>query len=124
MLREIAVTAVGLGVLGAEFAATPSAYADDPSSHILSSQNLCDLVWPGSQAMPDPAKPVGTICARQGGLLSRLSNMMPSIFVDTRVLEPGKFPQLPMGSQRVNPNDPLSDWIIPDCYVPGRIDCQ
>ena len=44
--------------------------------------------------------------------------------LDQRVVEPGKAPQLPIGSQRVNPNDPLSDWIIPDCYVPGRADCQ
>jgi hypothetical protein len=124
MLRGIAVTTVGLGVLAGEFAATSPAYADEPPFHVLSSQDLCNLVWPGSQAMPDPAKPVGTICARQGGLLSRLASMMPTIFVDTRVLEPGKVPQLPMGSQRVNPDDPLSDWIIPDCYVPGRIDCE
>ncbi len=124
MLRGIAATAVGLGVLGAGFASTTPAHADDPPFHILSSQDLCSLIWPGSQAMPDPAKPVGTICARLGGVLSRLSNIMPTIFVDTRVLEPGKAPELPIGSQRVNPNDPLSDWIIPDCYVPGRVDCQ
>lgn len=124
MLREISVAAMGVGVLGAAIAAAAPAYADDPPFHVLSSQSLCNLIWPGSQAMPDPAKPVGTICARQGGLLSRLSGMMPSIFVDTRVLEPGKFPQLPIDSQRVNPNDPLSDWVIPDCHVPGRMDCQ
>lgn len=124
MLRGISVVAVGLGVLGAGCAAAAPANADDPPFHILSSQNLCSLVWPGSQAMPDPSKPIGTICARQGGLLSRLSGMMPTIFVDTRVLEPGKFPQLPADSQRVNPGDPLSDWVIPDCHVPGRADCQ
>lgn len=124
MLWGIKVAAVGVGVLGAGVAASVSASADDPPFHILSSQSLCNLIWPGSEAMPDPAKPVGTICARQGGVLSRLSNMMPTIFVDTRVLEPGKFPQLPMGSQRVDPGDPLSDWVIPDCYVAGRVDCQ
>lgn len=124
MLQGISVAAVGLGVLGAGVAALAPAHADDPPFHILSSQSLCNMIWSGSQAMPDPAKPVGTICARQGGLLSRLSGMMPSIFVDTRVLEPGKAPQLPIGSQRVNPSDPLSDWIIPDCHVPGRMDCQ
>jgi hypothetical protein len=74
--------------------------------------------------VPDPSKPVGTICARQRSLLSRLPNVMSTIFVDTRVLEPGKFPQLPIGAQRVDPNDPLPDWIIPDGYVPGRADCQ
>lgn len=124
MLREINAATVGLGVLAAGFTVAAPAHADDPPFHVLSSQSLCDLIWPGSQAMPDPSKPVGTICARQGGLLSRLSSMMPTIFVDTRVLEPGKAPQLPTGSQRVNPNDPLSDWVIPDCYVPGRVDCQ
>ncbi len=82
------------------------------------------MIWPGSQAMPDPAKPVGTICARQKGALSRLSGAMPTIFADARILAPGKLPQLPIDLQRVNPNDPLSDWIIPDCYVPGRADCQ
>lgn len=124
MLRMIAAVASGLGALGIATAAALPAYADNPPFHILSSQSLCDLIWPGSQAMPDPSKPVGTICSRQGGLLSRLSGAMPTIFVDTRVLEPGKAPQLPMGSQRVHPNDPLSDWVIPDCYVPGRVDCQ
>ncbi len=124
MLRGIAVAAVGVGVLGSGFAATTPAYADDPHFHILSSQSLCDLVWQGSQAMPDPSKPVGTICARRGGVLTRLANMMPAIFMDTRVLEPGKAPELPIGSSRVDPDDPLSDWIIPDCYVPGRVDCQ
>lgn len=124
MLREIAVTAAGLGVLGSGLAAPTPASADDPPFHILSSQSLCDLIWQGSQAMPDPSKPIGTICARRGGLLSRLSNMMPTIFTDSRVLEPGKVPELPIGSRRVDPDDPLSDWIIPDCYVPGRVDCQ
>jgi hypothetical protein len=124
MMRGIAVTAVGLGVLGSGFAATTLAHADDPPVHILSSQSLCNLIWSGSQAMPDPSKPIGTICARRGGVLTRLSNMMPTIFMDTRVLEPGKAPELPIGSKRVDPDDPLSDWIIPDCYVPGRVDCQ
>ena len=35
---------------------------------------------------------------------ARVSNIMRTIFVDTRVLEPCKFPQLPMGSQHVDPN--------------------
>lgn len=56
-------------------------------------------------------------------VLSRLSNMMTTIFMDPRVLEPGKGPELPIGSKRVAPEDPLSDWIIPDYYVPGRVDC-
>lgn len=124
MLRGIAVTAVGLAILGSGFAATTPAHADDPACHILSSQNLCNLIWPGSQAMPDPAQPIGTICARRGGVLTHLSNMMPTIFMDSRVLEPGKLPELPVGSRRVDPDDPLSDWIIPDCHVPGRVDCQ
>jgi hypothetical protein len=124
MLRRIAATAVGLGVAGCGFAAATLAYADDPPFHILSSQSLCNLIWPSSQAMPDPSKPLGTICARRGGVISRLHNMMPTTFLDTRVLEPGGAPELPIGSKRVDPNDPLSDWIIPDCYVPGRVDCQ
>jgi hypothetical protein len=77
--------------------------------------------------MPDPAKQapaVGLICVRQGGLLLRLARDMPAIVANTFVLEPGKAPELPKGSVRVNPNDPLSDWIIPDCSVPDRIDCN
>ncbi len=124
MLRGVAVTAVGLGVLGAASSATPPAYADGPPYHILSSQDLCNLIWPSSQAMPDPSKPVGTICTRQGGLLSRLARALPGTFQDTVILEPGKSVQLPIGSVRVNPEDPLSDWVIPDCHIPGRIDCQ
>jgi len=123
MLREMKLAAVGLGVLGAGFSAISPAYADD-SYHILSSQDLCNLIWPSSQAMPDPARPVGTICTRQGGLLSRLAKAMPGTFQDTVILEPGKAVQLPIGSARVNPDDPLSDWIIPDCNIPGRVDCR
>jgi len=48
---------------------------------------------------------------------------MPSLYSNTFPLEPGKAPELPIGSTRVDPNDPVSDWIIPDCYVPGRVDC-
>jgi len=124
MWREIQVAAVGLGVMGAGFAAPAPAEADDPPFHVLSSQTLCNMIWPGSQAMPDPSKPVGAICARQGGLLSRLARAMPGTFQDTVPLEPGKAPQLPLGSQRTDPDEPLSDWVIPDCYVPGRVDCQ
>jgi hypothetical protein len=124
MLRGITVAAVGLGVVGAGFATTAPGYADDPPFHVLSSQNLCNLIWPSSQAMPDPSKPVGTVCVRQGGLLSRLAKALPGTFQDTFILEPGKAQQLPVGSVRINPNDPLSDWLIPDCHVPGRVDCQ
>jgi hypothetical protein len=124
MFRISAAAAVGLGVLNGALVAAAPAYADDPPFHILSSQSLCNLAWPGSQAMPDPSQPVGTICARQGGLLSRMSRAMPTIFQDAIPLQPGKASELPIGSTRVDPNNPLSDWVIPDCHVPSRVDCQ
>ena len=129
MPRGLAVAAVGLGLLSAGFGASPVRADPDPgpSYHILSAQDLCNLVWPSSEAMPDPSKEppaVGLICVRQGGLLLRGARDMPAIFNNTFYLEPGKAPELPKGSVRVNPKDPLSDWIIPDCYVPDRIDCN
>ena len=128
MIRRLAVCGVGLGLLSAGLGAAPPARADDgPPFHILSAQDLCNLVWPSTEAMPDPAKQppaVGLICVRQGGALLRLDRDMPLIFTHSFTLEPGKVPELPKGSVRVNPTDPLSDWIIPDCYVPDRIDCN
>jgi hypothetical protein len=53
-----------------------------------------------------------------------LAKALPGTFQDTFILEPGKAVQLPIGSVRVNPDDPMSDWIIPDCNVPGRVDCR
>ncbi|MBY0387654.1 MAG: hypothetical protein K2X56_06010 [Mycobacterium pseudokansasii] len=127
MFRELAVGAIGVGLLGAGLFLAPPVQADDPPYHILSAQDLCNLVYPSSEAMPDPSKAspaVGLICVRQGGLLLRLARDQPAIFSNTFALEPGKAPELPKGSVRVNPNDPLSDWIIPDCYIPDRIDCN
>ncbi len=127
MIRGLAVCGIGLGLLGAGFGGASPARADDPPYHIMSAQDLCNLVYPHSEAMPDPAKTppaVGLICVRQGGLLLRLARDMPAIVANTFVLEPGKAPELPKGSVRVNPTDPLSDWIIPDCYIPDRIDCN
>ncbi len=131
MRRGLAVTAVGLGLVGAGLGNAPSARTDPdppaPAYHILGAQDLCNLVYPSSEAMPDPSKQppaVGLICVRQGGALLRLARDMPAIFSNTFALEPGKAPELPKGSVRVNPTDPLSDWIIPDCYVPDRIDCN
>lgn len=127
MRRGLGIAAVGIGFASAGFMGSPPAQADDPPYHILSAQDLCNLVWPSSEAMPDPAKQppaVGLICVRQGGALLRLARDMPAIFSNSFTLEPGKAPELPKGSVRVNPNDPLSDWIIPDCYVPDRIDCN
>ena len=126
MRRGLAITAVGLGLVSAGLGGAPAPQAD-PGYHILSAQDLCNLVWPSSEAQPDPAKQppaVGLICVRQGGALLRLARDMPAIFANVFVLEPGKAPELPKGSVRVNPNDPLSDWIIPDCNVPDRIDCN
>ena len=133
MPRGLAVAVVGLGLLSAGLGGAPPARAAgppapaDPPFHILSAQDLCNLVWPSTEAMPDPAKQppaVGLICVRQGGLLLRLARDQPLIFSSTFTLEPGRAPELPKGSVRVNPSDPLSDWIIPDCYVPDRIDCN
>ncbi len=132
MRQGLGVTAVGLaligyGLLGAPPAKTDPDPAPDNGYHILSAQDLCNLVYPSSEAMPDPSKQppaVGLICVRQGGALLRLARDQPAIFSNTFTLEPGKAPELPKGSVRVNPTDPLSDWIIPDCYVPDRIDCN
>ncbi|MFZ1178085.1 MAG: hypothetical protein WAO15_17795 [Mycobacterium sp.] len=129
MIRGLAVCGLGLGLLSAGLGGAPALRADPdpPPYHILSAQDLCNLVWPTSEAMPDPAKQppaVGLVCVRQGGLLLRLARDQPAIFSNTFALEPGKAPELPKGSVRVNPKDPLSDWIIPDCYIPDRIDCN
>ncbi|KWX20051.1 hypothetical protein AFM11_32290 [Mycolicibacterium wolinskyi] len=62
--------------------------------------------------MPRPDK-FGTVCARKGGVLERLAKSMPSFVSDTFNLEPGSAVELPVGSVRVNPDDPMSDWIIP-----------
>ena len=152
MFRRLVASAVGLGVLSAGFVGAPLAQADDspgapvpgeqspdpgpPSAqppsgayaasggtfHILSSQDLCNLIWPSSEAQPNPMQ-FGAICVRQGGVLLRLSRDS-ILFNDTFTLAPGRAPELPKESVRVNPADPLSDWIIPDCNVPDRIDCN
>jgi len=143
MFRGIVASAVALSVLSAGFV-TPLAQADDPPAepgaakgpptpsgayaasggtfHILSSQDLCNLVWPGSEVQPDPLD-FGAICVRQGGVLERLTRQN-ILFRYTLPLKPGTLPELPKESVRVNPADPMSDWIIPDCYVPDRIDCN
>ena len=90
--------------------------------HILSTQDLCNLVWPDSEAQPSP-KDFGAICVRQGGVLLRQSRAS-ELFNNTFTLKPGNAPELPKESVRVNPADPMSDWLIPDCYVPDRIDCN
>lgn len=129
VLTRIAIAGMGL-VAGLGVVTAPPAFADPPAQpqgetgyHILSSQNLCNLVWPTSQAMPDPAEPVGTICVRHGGLLTRLSRAFPAFVSDTYKLAPGSAKELPVGSVRIHPNDPLSDWLIPDCNIPNRVDC-
>jgi hypothetical protein len=124
MLQRKAVGAVGLGFLLAVLAATSPAYAGPTGSHVLSAQDLCNLVWPNSEAMPNPRKPVGLICVRQGGLLLRLARDFPAVVTNTFILEPGRAPELPFNSVRVDPGNPLSDWVIPDCSVPDRIDCH
>lgn len=90
--------------------------------HILGTQDLCNLVWPSSEAQPNP-KDFGAICVRQGGVLLLLSRAS-ELFNNTFVLKPGNAPELPKESVRVNPADPMSDWLIPDCFVPDRIDCN
>ena len=151
MFRGLMTSAVALGVLGAGLVGAPVAHTDDsppapgpaesadpappsdqpPSGayaasggtfHILSSQDLCNLIWPSSEAQPNPMQ-FGAICVRQGGVLLRLSRDS-ILFNNTFALAPGRAPELPKESVRVNPADPMSDWIIPDCYVPDRIDCN
>lgn len=132
VLTRLAVTVAGLGlVAGLGVVAAPPVMADPPAQplgeapyHVLSSQDLCNLIWPTSQALPDPAEPVGTICVRRGGLLTRLSRAFPAFVSDTYKLAPGSANELPVGSVRIRPDDPLSDWLIPDCHIPNRIDCS
>lgn len=111
-------------LFGGAMAASGTARADDPAPpyHILSSQDLCNLIWPASQAMPDPAE-FGTVCVRHGGVLMRLSRALPAFVANTFALKPGAAVELPVGSARVNPDDPMSDWLIPDCAVAARLDC-
>jgi len=152
VFRGLVASTVGLGIVGAGFIGAPVAYSDDspaapgpaeqspdpappgeqtPSGayaasggtfHVLSSQDLCNLIWPSSEAQPNPMQ-FGAICVRQGGVLLRLSRDS-ILFNNTFTLAPGRAPELPKESVRVNPADPLSDWIIPDCSVPDRIDCN
>lgn len=117
------IVCVSVAVLGTVLASPPVATAEKPPYHILSAQNLCNLAWPSSQAMPDPAKPVGTLCVRHGGVIERFANAAPNLFSNKLALEAGSILQLPVGSVRINPEDPMSDWIIPDCHIPNRIDC-
>ena len=109
----VASAAAVIAFSGALIVGAGNARADDPPFHVLSAQGLCDMIWPGSQVMPDPAK-FGANCVRQDGVLSRLSRALPTLVADTYVLEPGKAVQLPTGSVRTDPKDPLSDWLIPD----------
>lgn len=120
--RRVASRIVVTGAVCSSLIQMPYALADSTPYHVLSSQDLCNLIWPTSQAMPDPAK-FGALCVRKGGVLERLARQMPAIYSNTFKLEPGSVVELPVGSARINPEDPLSDWVIPDCDVPHRIDC-
>lgn len=112
-LCRTAVAIAGLGMSLTGIGAAPVAFAEEPPFHILSSQDLCNRIWPTSQAMPRPEE-FGAMCARKGGVLERLSKSFPAFVSNTFKLEPGSAVELPVGSVRVNPNDPISDWIIPD----------
>lgn len=120
--RGIAAAGTCLGMFWIGIGVAPSAFGDEAPFHILSSQDLCNSIWPTSQAMPRPDE-FGTVCARKGGVLERLSKSMPAFISDTFKLEPGSAVELPVGSVRVNPDDPMSDWIIPDCHVSGGPEC-
>ncbi|MUL65863.1 hypothetical protein BOO86_15415 [Mycobacterium sp. CBMA 234] len=111
---RIALSGVAALVASGALAANPGrAYADEPQVHISSAQDLCNQIWPGSEAMPDPAK-FGAVCVRHDGVLMRLSRALPNLVSDTFALEPGKAVVLPVGSVRVEQANPLSDWVIPD----------
>ena len=107
-----------MGVLSVGFVADPLAQADEPPFHVLSSQDLCNLIL-AKFAGDAPSEIWSHLCkARRDPRPA-----MPSFFSNTFTLEPGAAPELPIGSVRVDPNNLLSDWIIPDCHVPGRLDC-
>lgn len=120
---RLLVAGVVLGIGVGVFASAATALADDPPYHVLSAEDLCDLIWRGSHAVSDPQK-FGTVCIRQDGLLAHLAKVEPTLFSNKFHLEPGSAEELPVGSLRVDPKDPLSAWIIPDCSIPGQIDCQ
>lgn len=124
-MKILANVIVLAGTLAAHLLVTPSvAVADEPRFHILSAQDLCNLAWPASQAMPSPSEPdKAFVCVRHGGVLQRLANAMPTMLANTKVMKPGSALELPIGSFRVDPTDPMSAWVIPDCHVPGRLDC-
>jgi hypothetical protein len=112
MFRKTVLSTVPLGLAAAAAIAAPVAHADAQPYYVMSSQQLCDVIWPFSQAAPDPAK-FGTVCVRSGGMLERLSKAMPAFISDKVVLEPGSAAALPAGSARVDPANPMSDWMIP-----------
>lgn len=120
--RGIVAASACLGMMCTGIGLAPNAFADEVPYHIRSAQDLCNSIWPTSQAMPRPDE-FGTVCARKGGVLERLSKSMPAFISDTFKLEPGSAVELPVGSVRVNPEDPMSDWIIPDCHVSGGPEC-
>lgn len=124
-MRSIANAAVLAGALAAHpLLMPPAAVAEEQQFHILSAQDLCNLAWPASQAMPSPSEPEEAfVCVRHGGVLQRLANAMPTMMANTKVMKPGSALELPIGSFRIDPSDPMSAWLIPDCQVPGRLDC-
>ncbi|MGV0814954.1 hypothetical protein ABQF34_23565 [Mycolicibacterium boenickei] len=122
LARATAAVGVCLGMICTGMGLVPNAFGDETPYHIRSAQDLCNSIWPTSQAMPRPDE-FGTVCARKGGVLERLSKSMPAFISDTFKLEPGSAVELPVGSVRVNPDDPMSDWIIPDCHVSGGPEC-
>src|SRR5579875_502886 len=119
MFRRLAL--IGLAFFNIELVAPSPAQADDPPANIMSVQDLCNLIYPGSQAMANPSE-FGAACVKQDLVPIRAARGLPTLVV--YALEPGKDPELPIGSVRVDPDDPLSNWIIPDCDVPERNDCQ
>jgi len=79
MTRVVVASVVGLGILSGALAAPPGrANGDEPSFHVLSAQDLCNLIWPSSQAMPDPSK-FGAVCVRQGGVFLPVLRALPSL---------------------------------------------
>jgi hypothetical protein len=94
------------------FCWTPVAAADDQITHTLTPQALCELVWPDSEAAPDPQQ-VGFTCVRKKGMLWELGRAVPTLFSNVLRVEPGSVDELPVGSVRLDSKDPLSAWVIP-----------
>ena len=94
-----AAAALALFGFGFGFCWMPVAAAD---AHTLTPQALCELVWPDSEAAPDPQQ-VGFTCVRKKGMLWELGRAVPTLFSNVLRVEPGSVDELPLEIRRCGP---------------------